>query len=1554
MRTMYRSGHRRLMLAAIVGAGILAGHSRRAIGDTPPLPLPAAPSEVDYQLAYEERTGFVLSFEDQTVSLADGRALVAQTVAESQKYDTDDFFQWVEARTPASRKNVRVVRVYGDAPVYLYQGYALLPDSQDVPFPIDTFDAARDCRANPRCISLNRYDATNRGSNILVLAARSIVVRGRNQTLGLSLVTATENLIMPTYSDQIDLSARSDPAPSFVAEEKYDVGGSLPIVVVESAVEDERASPADRPSYHWPTHLDDLTWQFKRAQQLVDDNLDAASCAAIAKANVEVKPDLVEAEEFDRCLKAANPRGFAGLPGGSWLAFTFRATAIHARSNGQPGGTGGKGPPGAGAVKRCGTTSVCAEACNVYNPIDTSDPSCTVSCAYDYWNIGLTGGQAGPGGEVGFVRVAAVTHVSACDQFSPASLTNPKGGSDEIDRRCSDGIANDGDGDKIDCEASTCLNDQNVTVCDKSIDRLTGEWNPHAKYLKDLLASIKPNLPLGKVPNIAELNITKYYGAKTDAHLSQIDASEFVVVAPSQDGELSTPVHVKTSGPTLTVPPTLWGLESDISTKLTKSFVSDVMYLANEPLLESCGAAYDCDDVLRPFVKALAQPKTSREIRDLWLSSIANQTQSGTTVSLTPIEFKGVTSVVAQSGANAVVLSGSPWVLTGVKTKYGGAVTFPVTGLCVDDLRFNVRGKTGANGSPGEGGVGTTLTRYCPAVAPTADVVCHAVFRSQIVPPTGGSGEIGANFEIVYWPYEATQGCLPPTSTFLQDDLARKYGRSSGDLSKPDIAGSVLVTVEGVKVESGTACIPDSKRVYPVGHGVLCAPAAPSCAGSPLPFEGSANHKCRAYGGPVGKIAPPVTASPDSELRYWKRSDWARMIHGAMPLEMRRRLGKGNRYYKQAELLSATAKYVSTRRYVAANQGTFDCGLGSSSSTALDAASDATKRVCALRLELAMRLTQLAAGQNFFGYSADYVPPAQATFGELHRLASAEIDKAIANRGLWLTIGAVLRGEKKLDESIRVQIEAEIASLKGAYANGGALAKEYAGWNAAVKEQYAALRLLRESILKDKDGLATLKIKRAGTAEPDFAWEVIKFAVVAVAAYYGGPAAAGVAFSILEGTDTGDQGSTCIEGICPKYQVASATDVSSTGDKSKLAGDITEAKLSDTFKEAIKEYLPKLLAAGSESTATDTIGAIEIVGEKTYLKTAVEMKLLEAIRLARDLGQAWRARDLALTKILDAQRRSLSLQASLVSLGTLVTPGRLPGLDAQAAIVDSAYLSAVRATDAAGEYFFLARRAAERDTVPWNIAAGRSALSLAEEKDLLEAGPGKAGACFSKGVKVPTLDVNLGTIDCFKDRLDLIRNYVEAVESTYMRTGTLTVDVPITSDKLVTEGTRTFYRLKADIALGAPLLQRAQKMEKVALFVLAGGTDAARANIRVRRPMNDTYWIGKSLSSATDDVVQNFSFGLPATPGTAALDILLAPQYRFYDVTACVGPASAVEVIRDDCTLQRRTTSTGGVAVDPLVDRALVGDLDFEVEQSALAGRTPDRLRIVVSYRYRL
>ncbi|MBI2388186.1 MAG: hypothetical protein HYV09_01105 [Deltaproteobacteria bacterium] len=90
-----------------------------------------------------------------------------------------------------------------------------------------------------------------------------------------------------------------------------------------------------------------------------------------------------------------------------------------------------------------------------------------------------------------------------------------------------------------------------------------------------------------------------------------------------------------------------------------------------------------------------------------------------------------------------------------------------------------------------------------------------------------------------------------------------------------------------------------------------------------------------------------------------------------------------------------------------------------------------------------------------------------------------------------------------------------------------------------------------------------------------------------------------------------------------------------------------------------------------------------------------------------------------------------------------------------------------------------------------------------------------------------------------------------------------------------------------------------------------------------------------------------------SAPSTSALEILLAPAYDAYDVTACVGPASALEVIRDDCTLQRRTTSSGGTAVDPLVDRALIGDIDFEIDRAALAGRTPDTLRLILRYRFR-
>lgn len=304
---------------------------------------------------FQERTGFPLTWDDRIIGLDALDADVKGAMVNAG----DTLVDWLTARerisasAHANRRAARVVRVFSDQPVYIYQGFALLPDptTPDAPVDLDKhWNVEIDCNGGDpdkraRCVSLHRDHVQNRGAIALVLAARTIIVRGENATGGMSLVTMSESLHMDGDST-IDLSARQDPAPTFGAGMQYQLFAELIGSPGEAKMIDDSAtatSPGAEPGPANPWYfvdpsgsvpndpLVDLQWQLDVARQIAPD-YDWAGvdpCAA--------------AEDRDACWKRREPRGLAGLDGGSWFGLTLRSTPVYARSLGQPGGAGGVG-----------------------------------------------------------------------------------------------------------------------------------------------------------------------------------------------------------------------------------------------------------------------------------------------------------------------------------------------------------------------------------------------------------------------------------------------------------------------------------------------------------------------------------------------------------------------------------------------------------------------------------------------------------------------------------------------------------------------------------------------------------------------------------------------------------------------------------------------------------------------------------------------------------------------------------------------------------------------------------------------------------------------------------------------------------------------------------------------------------------------------------------------------------------------------------------------------------------------------------------------------------
>ncbi len=199
---------------------------------------------------FQERTGFPLSWDDRVIGLdaLDTDIKGAMANAGDTLLDWLTVRERISASAHASRRAARVVRVFTDQPVYLYKGFALLPDptTPDTKLDLDkAWNVDVDCAGgdpdnfkSARCISLHRDHVQNRSAIALVIVARTIIVRGENATGGMSLVTVSESLHMGEDAT-IDLSARQDAAPTLGVGAAYELFRALPL-------RKKRRSPIER------------------------------------------------------------------------------------------------------------------------------------------------------------------------------------------------------------------------------------------------------------------------------------------------------------------------------------------------------------------------------------------------------------------------------------------------------------------------------------------------------------------------------------------------------------------------------------------------------------------------------------------------------------------------------------------------------------------------------------------------------------------------------------------------------------------------------------------------------------------------------------------------------------------------------------------------------------------------------------------------------------------------------------------------------------------------------------------------------------------------------------------------------------------------------------------------------------------------------------------------------------------------------------------------------------------------------------------------------------
>jgi len=458
-----------------------------------------------------------VAFSDLAAMLGDATSALPGVLKSGDAANAaNELLQKVQLNAPPSRLGfdpqskrggVRLVQVYTDAPVYVIGGFILLPDAAGHPVTPSSFalDGTTDSLAGfctqiapERCIPLSRDHVENRMTSVVVLAARTIIVRGVNYTDGMSLVTMSETLSMPRATDLLDLSAHdaiyvgSDGSswPSTIDHPGSAAGpnsASTLVLPYRSLPRSPMNIPGDAVTLETTTNPD-IVWQRQRAAAMLGVPL--------------------------------NPRqGLAGLAGGSWLALTMRSSKIQARSVGQHGGYGGAGPnvgyPCALGVEwpvpplytvfpDCYDTSrypsaMCDRVCGPLAPVQD-------------------GGAGGAGGDAGAIHVVSAADTAPWCAFSEASLRDPHparpglfgDAAEGYNVRCADGAADDRDPSAVDCGSSFCDSELNVTVCGSKeatlIDlagspvRAPGPIGPFLSAGVSPAAKVTSKMPIGGLP----------------------------------------------------------------------------------------------------------------------------------------------------------------------------------------------------------------------------------------------------------------------------------------------------------------------------------------------------------------------------------------------------------------------------------------------------------------------------------------------------------------------------------------------------------------------------------------------------------------------------------------------------------------------------------------------------------------------------------------------------------------------------------------------------------------------------------------------------------------------------------------------------------------------------------------------------------------------------------------------------------------------------------------------------------------------------------------------
>lgn len=861
----------------------------------------------------------------------------------------------------------------------------------------------------------------------------------------------------------------------------------------------------------------------------------------------------------------------------------------------------------------------------------------------------------------------------------------------------------------------------------------------------------------------------------------------------------------------------------------------------------------------------------------------------------------------------------------------------PIKRICGDDASGAKFGKSiaGATGSPGEGG---------QSAAPRRCLSFQSSFPSACVRQATTSQRNCNNVN-------TTRGCPRP------DCETRYFFPRDGE------ACPAGYTVETLPAPFGTptVCPAQIDLGFDRSGGNVDCTYPPGASGTELL--------------PASK-AP--TNNPPNRVGTWGYSRWAAATHRLQGGELSRRVGRANTLYKRDELIPATARYLATRTMAQANylarHGSIACSINPNSCPVCPQdpntlSNDEDKRLCALVGDTNAKLRQIVSSLNYYGYSANFIPPASArlhdpsaTF-DLLSLVRDELSRGEQDSRFWLKYGAILNSVFNDVNSAVANLNTQQSFLADATDPQGSLGLELEGANLRVRELAGQLQLIHEEL--KALNVAKAKLSSSGGIFEIDLMEFVGVVVSAAAAAYGGPFAGVAVASIWAGLE---QGLSSDDAAAQASQARANSPGASVLWKNGCLQSAQDSKKRPTGDECFNSFKDKLVDGLVESKAVKELVNKFLIGiglkgaegpdatRALIIDSAIASLTVEANRAGSELGSALQTATIVEERYREGLRQLARIAAAKGSLQNVPASG-FPAPEVQLALADLAFQSAAASVDRAGDAFFLYRRGVERDVLPLHPVTGLSTLT-AREKTFLRQQP----EC--EGVTSASLDVNFATIPCFERRVDFLKqaaasahgarsaDFIEVADAT----------VPFTEWTLGTDadGDEAYsFSLSIDIEKAQRgsrgslnnVGELKQAIRDATFFLETNDPAPAPVRLKIRRPTDsaDLFYIGRAQG------IRQFQFfdvarGGPAAPETPMFELLRdSTSYERFGF-ACNGadelddlPGGLAKCKLSNLSEQERAF---------LIERSLIGTLDFTIKRQDLGGRTPVKFFALVDYFY--